>query len=194
MHHQIGVAAGSRRAARLGIAFASRIDPTMADRRSARPRVSEAARHDKIVDTFDSSGPRRPYCNIPDSERSSTCAPTCADFAGLGDIQSRNPLKLLVGVRGFDPPTPSSEKGGLAKPLQFLGLSERFAHHLHRLFSRSCPETARNHILIEHHPLALEKHGPDKHLHPARASPLNAASERRRRPRDDRDADGRRPE
>jgi hypothetical protein len=60
--------------------FASRIEPTVADRRPARPRVSEAARHDKIVDTFDSSGPRRPDCNIPDSERSSTCAPTCADL------------------------------------------------------------------------------------------------------------------
>jgi hypothetical protein len=88
---RIGAAAGSRRAARLGIAFASRIDPTMADRRPARPRVSEAARHDKIVDTFDSSGPRRPDCNIPDSERSSTCAPTCADFAGLGGMQVVTP-------------------------------------------------------------------------------------------------------
>jgi hypothetical protein len=65
---RIGVAAGSRRAARLGIAFASRVDPTVADRRPAPPRVSEAARHDKIVDTFDSSRQRRPDCNIPDSE------------------------------------------------------------------------------------------------------------------------------
>jgi len=88
---RIGVAAGSRRAARLGIAFASRIDPTMADRRPAGPRVSEAGRHDKIVDTFDSSGPRPPDCNIPDSERSSTCAPTCADFAGLGGTQVVTP-------------------------------------------------------------------------------------------------------